>query len=429
MSIELDELLSTWLDSGDAVTGQRLQEMLRASPEARADYWQAMQVHAGLRGVLRARQAAASGQQQRQRRRVGRARPPSVATGWLLLAASVLVAFGALLVWSSPHSVPVVNGVPAQAEDPVVIATIVNGPAAVRDQTIHAGGRVIAEQRLELAIVGEATRLGLEPGTTVTLERPAGLRIVIERGALAVSAAPQSADRPLVVMTPHAEVRVVGTVFRVVVGACTVLSVEHGTVQMRAHNTECVVGAGEFARCAVGEAPLRIARLAHLIDEFTTGVAAWNNNSAQGCRLDVINDGYVDQQAGRLRLTPTPAVSNPWAGMRFVTPQDWRDGTGVTLAMRGTGTGATMLVEILDDGPPAPLGDIDHAERYQAQIIDNDMGWREVRIPFSQFQRRTMQFPGAANDGLTRSAVQGLTLIVPHGAIDVIIDRIAVYRE
>jgi len=441
MNAELDELLSAWLDGGDEAAGRRLQETLRASPMARAAYWQAMQVHAGLRGALRARQAAASGVQQRQRRRVLRARPSYARTGWSLLAAGVLVAIGTLVVWPQPRALPVVEAVsampsvpsvpaaPAAPAAPAVIATIVDGPAALRDRTIPAGGRVVAEQRLVLALVGEATRLELEPGTAVTLDRPTGLRIAVERGVLAVSAAPQAANRPLMVVTPQAEVRVVGTVFQVKVGAVTEVSVDQGTVVVRAQQAECAVSAGESARCAAGEAPVRIARMTRLIDEFTAGVAAWNNDSPLGCSLAATDDGYLDQRACRLRLTPTPALANPWAGMRFAKPQDWRDGLGLTLALRGNGRGASILVEILDDGPQAPLGDQDRAERFQVVIVDNFMGWRELRLPFSQFQRRPMQFPGAPNDGFTRSAVQGLSLIAVGGAVDVVVDRIGIYRE
>ncbi len=55
-------------------------------------------------------------------------------------------------------------------------------------------------------------------------------------------------------------------------------------------------------------------------------------------------------------------------------------------------------------------------------------GWREIRLPFSAFTRRAMQFPGAADDGLTFTATLGLSILSQDGG-ELAIGRIGLYAR
>ena len=114
-----------------------------------------------------------------------------------------------------------------------------------------------SKEGLEIEPGGEAL-LKYSDGTTLTFSSPAsatarlwmrdasmerdkgqlGKRVQLESGLLAVQAAQQPADRPLIVATPHADVRVVGTVFTVTVtDNRTQVEVSAGSVDvMRRHN-------------------------------------------------------------------------------------------------------------------------------------------------------------------------------------------------
>lgn len=114
------------------------------------------------------------------------------------------------------------------------------------------GGRAVA-------VYPDGTRLELAGGTRlreifdVGPER--GKRAILERGTITVEAARQPEGRPLVVASPHAEARVVGTTFRLLVEEGTTrLEVRRGRVRLaRLSDGQAVdVPAGFFAVAAPG---------------------------------------------------------------------------------------------------------------------------------------------------------------------------------
>ena len=102
----------------------------------------------------------------------------------------------------------------------------------------------------------ELTRLELQASTQLRLESTDdGKRLELRQGAITVKAAPQPKGQPMVVTTPHAEAKVLGTEFLLAVTAhSSRLEVLDGTVQFanRDDGKAVVVNGGFFATAARG---------------------------------------------------------------------------------------------------------------------------------------------------------------------------------
>ncbi len=119
--------------------------------------------------------------------------------------------------------------------------------------------RVPAGGAASLAWAGEATRLDLAPGAELRLFNPMwGKRLLLETGALEASVASQARWRPMIIATPQAEAKVVGTRFSLSATlARTHLEVLEGVVRLRKNflasphdNREVMVHTGEAATAA-----------------------------------------------------------------------------------------------------------------------------------------------------------------------------------
>jgi hypothetical protein len=105
-------------------------------------------------------------------------------------------------------------------------------------------------------VLADGTRLTVGPGATIReiAKGLKGTRVEIVVGTITADIARQPADQPLTFATPHAEVRVVGTVLRLVVeAASTRLEVKEGKVQLTRDGKTVVVAAGQFAVAAPGQ--------------------------------------------------------------------------------------------------------------------------------------------------------------------------------
>ncbi len=109
-----------------------------------------------------------------------------------------------------------------------------------------------ANQRAELTWADEGTRLALDPGTQVQALGGRGKRFRLDHGALAVRAAPQPTNSPLVLQTSRAQATVVGTAFSLTADPFTTwLAVEHGSVRFALHGgADLLVNSGERALAA-----------------------------------------------------------------------------------------------------------------------------------------------------------------------------------
>ncbi|MBN1676204.1 MAG: FecR domain-containing protein [Kiritimatiellae bacterium] len=132
--------------------------------------------------------------------------------------------------------------IPGFAGQPLQPGDVVTTPGAASEaMVVYADGSSIG-------LAGD-TRLRLEPA------RLAGMRrVAVETGTIRAEVAAQPAGRAFLVTTPHAEVRVVGTLFIVAVqGTSTRVDVEQGRVEIRRlRDGECAyVLANQYA--VVGE--------------------------------------------------------------------------------------------------------------------------------------------------------------------------------
>jgi ferric-dicitrate binding protein FerR (iron transport regulator) len=107
---------------------------------------------------------------------------------------------------------------------------------------------VVYPDRTRVELGSGSTALGFEDAAT-------GKTLVLEKGALAADVVKQPAGRPMTIRTPHAEVRVIGTAFRLAVeAASTRLDVTSGRVRLtRSPDGRSVeVGAGQYAVAGPG---------------------------------------------------------------------------------------------------------------------------------------------------------------------------------
>lgn len=97
-------------------------------------------------------------------------------------------------------------------------------------QTIETRG---AESSTVLAYE-DKTNIVIGNDTTFTVEKATHKRITLDGGSLAANVSPQPASKPMIIVTPHAEIQVVGTRFSVETEPnLTKLSVTEGTVRIR----------------------------------------------------------------------------------------------------------------------------------------------------------------------------------------------------
>ncbi len=114
-----------------------------------------------------------------------------------------------------------------------------------------------------VALFADGTRVEIGPDTLIReVSDRKGKRVILVKGVVVVEAAKQPADAPMVFATPHGEARVLGTAFRLEVGAQTRLEVTEGKVRLtRTGGKAADVAAGSFAVAAPGVEPS--ARIAH----------------------------------------------------------------------------------------------------------------------------------------------------------------------
>jgi ferric-dicitrate binding protein FerR (iron transport regulator) len=106
----------------------------------------------------------------------------------------------------------------------------------------------------------DKTQVELGPDSTLTDIKldPAATRLALATGTIRADVAPQPKIRPLIVATPHAEAKVLGTTLRVVADRDpkkgTLLEVDKGRVELKrlADRKSVMVGSGQFAVAAVG---------------------------------------------------------------------------------------------------------------------------------------------------------------------------------
>lgn len=189
---------------------------------------------------------------------------PTAWTGW---AAAACVLVGAVVGWrvlrpaqvdqpfASKSIIP-----PAEARVVVAVGSgvMVDGSGGTRpaapDTRLAPNDKVrTGAAPAAIALAGEPTRIDLAPQTAVTFAGGAGKQFTLWTGRVDCQVDKQSPDQPLVVMTPQAQVTVVGTRFDVSAARdWTRVRVSHGTVRVMRHTDGATVdvSAGQYVDVA-----------------------------------------------------------------------------------------------------------------------------------------------------------------------------------
>lgn len=250
--LRLDELLGRALDPGRAD--------LHAAIRHRIEH----PVQSG-RFVAKVARSAALGRRGRPREN---RRSTIIFSSLAALAALVALIVG-IWTWEPSASVRTLS-----AAEPAAIATLRAGSLETRRDgvalAIAAGSRLVAGEAMVVGAHGAAiayadgTTLALVPGSRLSFAADTsdrGLLAELASGAIEADVTPQAVDRPLVLVTPEAEVTVLGTRFSLACGdGRTRLSVSEGRVRLtrREDGAALEVAAGQTIVAAPGVA-LRVA--------------------------------------------------------------------------------------------------------------------------------------------------------------------------
>ncbi|HVQ40620.1 MAG TPA: FecR family protein [Vicinamibacterales bacterium] len=178
---------------------------------------------------------------------------------WVSAIAATVAAAVLAPAWLSTQRAPTSGGgdAPAGAIADIEVATLqmVTGAITVTPRNSEptrltsAGLRLRTGDRVETAADGRAM-LVLSGGTIVKVDRKTQMFVdrgvlTLARGALYVDAGPEANDRDVVIQTPLAKIRHLGTQFEVRFdGSAVVVRVREGEVAMEARGDETRLGAG-----------------------------------------------------------------------------------------------------------------------------------------------------------------------------------------
>jgi len=166
----------------------------------------------------------------------------------------------------APPAPPAPRATVAQVEpgDPALLESA-EGDVRLANEPARAGAEIrpgtalaTGEGRAVLRYA-DGTSLSLRPGSALRLEAAPGKRLILEAGAVEADVARQPAGLPLVVATPNAEARVLGTRLSIQLTAeGTRLEVREGRVRLvrKPDGASVDVAAGNFALAARGVALL-----------------------------------------------------------------------------------------------------------------------------------------------------------------------------
>ncbi|WP_231619083.1 glycoside hydrolase family 3 N-terminal domain-containing protein [Nonomuraea sp. SBT364] len=152
------------------------------------------------------------------------------------------------------------------------------------------------------------------------------------------------------------------------------------------------------------------------------GVTGWGNDAASTPALALVPGGDRPGQA----LSTVYTVSQ-WGGWShdLTTAQDWAPYEGFSFWVNGTATGQRIFFEVKDGGAGAGA-----AELFESSFVDDTAGWRQIRVPFADFTRRTDYQPGGApSDGeLDLVSMWGYSMRLPANSAGTLLwDDVQVY--
>lgn len=156
------------------------------------------------------------------------------------MAAALLLAVG--LAWLVLRPAPAGPGPSAAAFVATLMGPVDAACTIERDgrmlvsaagMRLHAGDRLVTGGLGTVVSFPDGSDLGLEDATRLLFTGDPGKALRLDAGSLTAAITPQPPERPCRITTPHAQVVVVGTVFRLAVdGAATHLGVSEGRVRL-----------------------------------------------------------------------------------------------------------------------------------------------------------------------------------------------------
>ncbi|GAA3101975.1 carbohydrate binding domain-containing protein [Nonomuraea salmonea] len=161
-------------------------------------------------------------------------------------------------------------------------------------------------------------------------------------------------------------------------------------------------------------------------DGVPAGVYAWGNDTASTPALTVEPGADRPDAPATNRVLTSAFTISQWGGWSHDLPAtaDWSAYEGFSFHVKGTGSGQRVFFELKDGG-----GGPGTAELFESSFTDDVAGWREVRVPFADFTRRTDYQPGGApTDGeLDLVEIWGYAMRLPVGTGTFTWDEVRLY--
>lgn len=398
------------LDGGLDDDGQARLRALLADPAQRRALAALMRVDGALCELLRAGDLTPSARIEVVSTR-SRRRPPARPAWPYALAAALVAAVGVAGWWLGRRSVPAAPPAVARPAPvpPEPVAEEVLARWAGEDRApLHAGDAAQGPGELLLA---DGSRLELDAATRLVLGSVG--TIAQEAGSLRVEAVHRPQDRRLAVHTPHAEVRVVGTVFAIDVGPeGTRVGVDAGAVSVvPAGGAAIPLAAGEALTVASDGTPHPAPATRWAIDLLGDARRGWHG--------DLVADGLAlawDAETSQQWKTPTWNVRVPDPGRLGLAGFDPGASLRWTVSLRRTTAVAVNLQMWSDDGSRW-LGSVQRAQ-------DLPAGRHELIWPLATF---------TPQQGVTSAAMRGrpirrLAIIGWDGEAGIVVHRLALGR-
>ncbi|MFG1705926.1 glycoside hydrolase family 3 N-terminal domain-containing protein [Nonomuraea sp. M3C6] len=161
-------------------------------------------------------------------------------------------------------------------------------------------------------------------------------------------------------------------------------------------------------------------------DGVPAGVYAWGNDAASTPALTVEPGTDRPGAPATNRVLKSVYTISQYGGWShdLAATQDWSPYEGFSFWVNGTGSGQRIFFELKDGG-----GGPGNAELFESSFTDDAAGWRQVKVPFASFTRRTDYQPGGApTDGeLDLVAMWGYAMRLPTASGTLVWDEVQVY--
>jgi len=163
-------------------------------------------------------------------------------------AACVLLAF--LLGIRTPETQPRVSLAEVETAEDATVSLENNDRAARSGMDLFGGETLRVGQDGKISLrYPDQTRLRLSQAATLLMQNGAGTQLSLTAGMLGADVSAQTSGAPMIITTPHAQIKIVGTSFRIFVDQKTRLEVGEGSVLMTrvSDGSEVTVSGGQFA--------------------------------------------------------------------------------------------------------------------------------------------------------------------------------------